>query len=226
VATGSLDYKHAGGWQRECAVALAWGRAYPGFVRELISALVVGVLAWASIVDVNADAPRTTRPSAPRLDQKFADRSLGFSVAYPESWIAARENPFLVVFSGREGTEAYRVTVGIENVRPPGAATPTAATAAVIADFKTRLARAVPDLRTEAETPIFRGEGDKRIEGSQFLVNYRLGDESFRKWVVIMRRAAAPVVHIWSYTAPSDRFDAFRLIAEAMLESWTIEDSR
>jgi hypothetical protein len=196
-------------------------------MRLLPAVLALGVLAWAgatgAIAETRGEAA-SARPMAVRLDQRFVDPALGFAVAYPDTWIAARENPFLVVFSGREGTEAYRATVSIENVRPPGAATPTAATAAVLADFKTRMARAAPELRTEAETPIFRGEGDKRVEGSQFLVNYRLGGEPFRKWVVIMRRAAQPVVHIWSYTAPGDRFDAFRPVAEAMLESWTIGD--
>ena len=166
----------------------------------------------------------TVAPAAIRLDQRFTDPGLGFAVAYPETWIATRESPFIVVFSGREGTEAYRATVSIENVRPPGALSPTAATSSVLADFKMRLVRAVPDVRTEAETPIFRGAGASRVEGSQFLVHYNHGGEMFRKWVVIMRRTSAPVVHIWSYTAPRDRFDRFRPVAEAMLESWTIGD--
>lgn len=198
-------------------------------MRILPSLLAASVLAWTGFADASAETrgeAAAVRPAAIRLDQRFADRELGFVVAYPDTWVAAREGPFLVVFSGREGTEAFRATVSIENVRPPGAGTPTSAIAAVLADFKMRLARAVPDIRTEAETPIFRGAGDKRIEGSQFLVNYSHGGEPFRKWVVIMRRAAAPVVHIWSYTAPRDRFDAFRPVAEAMLESWTIEDGR
>ena len=196
-------------------------------MRILSSLLAVAGLVWMGLACANAQ-PRgeaaAVQPTAIRLDQRFADRGLGFAVAYPETWIAAREGPYLVVFSGREGTEAFRATVSIENVLPPGAGTPTAAIAAVLADFKMRLARAVPDIRTEAETPIFRGAGDKRIEGSQFLVHYNHGGEMFRKWVVIMRRAALPVVHIWSYTAPSDRFDRFRPVAEAMLESWSIED--
>lgn len=187
------------------------------------AAFLVGVEFVGASAQTRGEAA-AVQPPVQRLDQRFADRGLGFAVAYPDGWIAVREGPFLVVFSGREGTEAYRATVSIENVRPPGAGTPTAATAAVLADFKMRLARAVPDIRTEAETPIFRGAGDKRIEGSQFLVNYSHGGEMFRKWVAIMRRTAAPVVHIWSYTAPRDRFDQFRPVAEAMLESWTIGD--
>jgi hypothetical protein len=196
-------------------------------MRVLSSVLAAALLAGMGFADASAQTrgeAAAVQAPAIRLDQRFADRGLGFAVAYPDAWVAVREGSFLVVFSGREGTEAFRATVSIENVRPPGAGTPTAATAAVLADFKMRLARAVPDIRTEAETPIFRGEGEKRIEGSQFLVNYSYGGERFRKWVVIMRRTAAPVVHIWSYTAPRDRFDLFRPIAEAMLESWTIGD--
>ena len=192
-----------------------------------MSFLAGAVLIWTGFSDAHAQPQGEAAASAPaaiRLDQRFTDPGLGYAVAYPEQWIAAREGPFLVVFSGREGTEAYRATISIENVKPPGAVSPTAATAAVLADFKMRLVRAVPDIRTEAETPIFRGAGDRRVEGSQFLVHYGHGGEMFRKWVVIMRRVSAPVVHIWSYTAPRDRFDLFRPVAEAMLESWTIGD--
>ena len=189
-----------------------------------LSAAVLAGMGFAGAGAQTRGEAAAVQPPALRLDQRFADPGLGFAVAYPDAWIAAREGPFLVVFSGREGTEAYRATVSIENVLPPGAGSPTAATAAVLADFKVRLARAVPGIRTEAETPIFRGAGDKRVEGSQFLVNYSHGGEMFRKWVVIMRRTEGRVVHIWSYTAPRDRFDLFRPVAEAMLESWTIGD--
>lgn len=161
-----------------------------------------------------------------RLDRRFADPGLGFAIAYPGDWIVERESAYLVVFSGAKGTDAYRATVSIENVRPPAAEGPAAAFAAVLADFKTRLTRAVPDLRFEAETPLFRGEGESRVEGMQFLVGYSRGGEAFRKWVVVMRHAGLPVTHIWSYTAPADRFAIFHPMAEAMLESWMIEDKR
>ncbi len=161
-----------------------------------------------------------------RLDRHFADKTLGFTVAYPGDWIAEREGSHLVVFSGARGTDAYRATVGIENVRPAATDDSAAAFATALTDFKSRLLRAVPDLRFEAETPLFRGEGASRIEGLQFLAGYSHGGEAFRKWVVMMRHAGQPVVHIWSYTAPADRFDAFRSVAEAMLESWIIEDRR
>lgn len=161
-----------------------------------------------------------------RLDRRFADAGLGFAIAYPGDWIIERESTYLVVFSGAKGTNAYRATVSVENVRPPAAEGPAAAFAAVLADFKARLSRAVPDLRFEAETPLFRGEGDSRVEGMQFLVGYSHGGEAFRKWVVVMRHAGVPVTHIWSYTAPADRFVIFHPVAEAMLESWMIEDKR
>lgn len=175
---------------------------------------------------------RSARASSPaavvpvRLDRRFADAGLGFVIAYPGDWIVERGSAYLVVFSGAKGTDAYRATVSIENVRPPAAEGPAAAFTTVLADFKTRLARAVPDLRFEAETPLFRGEGDSRVEGMQFLVGYSHGGEAFRKWVVVMRHAGVPVTHIWSYTAPADRFVIFHPVAEAMLESWMIEDKR
>ena len=175
-------------------------------------------------------AARVTAPPAGvvpvRLDRRFADAGLGFAIAYPGDWIVERESAYLVVFSGAKGTDAYRATVSIENVRPPAAEGPAAAFAVVLADFKARLSRAVPDLRFEAETPLFRGEGDSRVEGMQFLVGYSHGGEAFRKWVVVMRHAGVSVTHIWSYTAPADRFVIFHPVAEAMLESWMIEDKR
>lgn len=175
---------------------------------------------------VRASPPPAAAAVPVRLDRRFADAGLGFVIAYPGDWIIERESAYLVVFSGAKGTDAYRATVSIENVRPPAAEGPAAAFTTVLADFKTRLSRAVPDLRFEAETPLFRGEGDSRVEGMQFLVGYSHGGEAFRKWVVVMRRAGVPVTHIWSYTAPADRFVVFHPVAEAMLESWMIEDKR
>jgi len=99
---------------------------------------------------------------------------------------------------------------------------PAEAVAAALADLKATLANSAVDLKLEAETPLVHGAGAARLEGQQFLVSYTHAGHRFRKWAVVLPRAAGNVAHIWSYTSPESRFDAFRPIAEAMLDSWAI----
>lgn len=167
-------------------------------------------------------AASSVKPALPALTQRFADQSLGFVVSYPFDWVTAREGAFVVVFSGREGSPAFRATVSVQNVQPPAVKTPAEAIRATVADLKSQIQKSAAEYRFEAETPIAHGQGSTRLDGEQFLVSYRHGGEPFRKWTVVMPRPAGTVVHVWSYAAPAEIFDSFRPIAEAMLESWRI----
>ena len=52
---------------------------------------------------------------------QFGERDIGYTVAFPGDWTATRLSPAVVLLSGREGTDAYYATVGIQNVHdPPG----------------------------------------------------------------------------------------------------------
>lgn len=172
-----------------------------------------------------AAAPPVAPPGklpVPALTQRFADRTLGFTVSYPFDWVTTREGPFVVVFSGRVGSSAYRATVSIQNVQPPAAKTPAEAVEATVVDLKSQIEKSAAGYRFEAATPLVHGEGTTRLEGQQFLVSYLHGSERFRKWTVVMPRPAGTVAHVWSFAAPESGFDGFRPIAEAMLESWRI----
>lgn len=170
-----------------------------------------------------AKAPAVAPPSpGTGAMQRFSDGRFGFSIQYPADWMATREGDFTIVFSGRPGSDAYQAMVSVQNVQPPNAKSPAEAVRAALADLKATLANSAVDLKLEAETPLVHGAGAQRLEGQQFLVSYTHAGHRFRKWAVVLPRAAGNVAHIWSYTSPESRFDAFRPIAEAMLDSWAI----
>jgi hypothetical protein len=154
--------------------------------------------------------------------QRFSDGRFGFTIQYPADWTAAHDGNYAVVFSGRVGSEAYQAMVSVQNVQPPSAKTPAEAASAALADLKATLTKTAANLKLEAETPLVHGERGARLEGYQFLVSYTHAGQRFRKWAVVLPRAAGNVAHIWAYTSPEGRFDTFRPIAEAMLDSWTI----
>lgn len=169
----------------------------------------------------SAVAPVPPSPTGGPM-QRFFDGRFGFTIQYPGDWMATREGNYTVVFSGRPGSEAYQAMVSVQNVQPPTAKSPAEAVQAALADLKATLANSAVDLKLEAETPLVHGTGAARLEGQQFLVSYTHAGHRFRKWAVVLPRAAGNVAHIWSYTSPESRFDAFRPIAEAMLDSWAI----
>lgn len=154
--------------------------------------------------------------------QRFSDGRFGFTIQYPADWVATREGDYTVVFSGRPGSDAYQAMVSVQNVQPPNANSPAEAVRAALADLKATLTNSAVDLKLEAETPLVHGAGAARLEGQQFLVSYTHAGHRFRKWAVVLPRAAGNVAHIWSYTSPESRFDTFRPIAEAILDSWAI----
>lgn len=158
-------------------------------------------------------------PSTPR---RFAEPGFGFAIDYPVDWVAIKASPTAVVFSGREGTEAFLATVSIQNVRPPEVEGPDKATKAVLADLRGQLER-------DAHGVAYLGEGGfsypgsgPALKGHQFLVTYSSGNEHYKQWTVILPRSDAAIVHIWSYRTPERFFNLFRPIAEGMLRGWTV----
>ena len=140
---------------------------------------------------------------------------------YPRTWQHRQDGPYAVVFSGREGSPAYYVTVSVQNVQFTQSKTPAAAEAAYDS-HKSLLKQSAKDLRFDGETGFDYDRGGVRLKGQTFLAQYDHGGMLFRKWAVVLPNPNVPVAHIWDYTAPDDRFDTYRPVAEAMLRSWSI----
>ncbi len=152
----------------------------------------------------------------------FAEPGYGYQLEFPLPWILEKATAFTNVFSGALGTPAHDAIVAVQNVRPPqneGIDTPIAW---VISDLKTGLRRDAADVRFYGEKQIVYDKYDARLEGAQFVADYKHGGRDFRKWVLVLPRAVGGVVHVWSYTAPAGTFDAHRPVAEGILNSLRI----
>jgi len=167
-------------------------------------------------------APPAPPPAGPEAGVRhFTAVELGFSIDYPGDWVAARPSPFTVIFSGREGTNAYFATVSIRNVKT-AEGDGTAAVGAVIADLKAQIDAGASAVSYFGEGPLAYEHGGLSLEGRQFLATYTRAGQRFRKWSVAVPHPGGGVVHVWSYTAPATLFDIYRPMAEAMRKTWAI----
>ncbi|MCH8236574.1 MAG: hypothetical protein IIC06_00215 [Proteobacteria bacterium] len=155
--------------------------------------------------------------------KRFAEPGYGYTIQYPGDWELSKPSSTTTSFSGKQGTDAFFAIVSIQNVQPPAAKTPAQAADTALADLKSRLKREASDVTYIGEQPLTYKNGRLSLVGRQMVVTYAYNGERYRKWVLVMPRPTGTVAHIWSYTAPDKRFDAFRPIADAMLKSWTIK---
>lgn len=154
--------------------------------------------------------------------QRLSDAALGYVVDYPAAWEMVRPSAFAVVFGGREGTPAYPLSVSIQNVSPPRAATPIEAVSQVYESLKQQLKESMWDAAYFGEGPYTYDKAGMRLDGRQFLVNYTDAGQRYKQLTVVLPRPDGAVAHIWSYRAPQDRFHTYWPIVENMLRSWTI----
>ncbi len=165
-------------------------------------------------------APLSTMPDDL---SRFAERAFGYSVAYPGDWTVTRLNPAAVLISGKEGTEAYYATVGIQNIQPPSATGPQHAMAAVLAGLKTELSTKARDVRYFNEGAVAYEKQGLRLKAHQFVVSYEDAGQRYKQWTMIVPRPSGTVIHVWSYRSPEKQFDIFRPIANAIRQSWRID---
>jgi hypothetical protein len=153
----------------------------------------------------------------------FADHSFGYSVAYPGNWSVTRLSPAALLISGKEGTQAYYATVGIQNIQPPSATGPQHAMAAVLADLKTELSAKARDVRYFDEGAVNYEKQGLRLKAHQFVVTYEDDGQLYKQWTMVIPRPTGTVIHVWSYRSPEKQFDIFRPIADAIRQSWRID---
>lgn len=150
----------------------------------------------------------------------FSSPELGYSIQYPGDWIYEKSTPYTLVFSGREGTDAYMATVSVQNVQAPAGTTGRIASE-ILGNLKAQLAKGATEVAYFGEGPISLNEtGGKGLE---FLVSYKKNGQGFRQWSVVAPRPSGAVAHIWTYSAPVDRFELYRKTAETMFRSWKIQ---
>ncbi len=152
--------------------------------------------------------------------KSFSSPELGYSIQYPRNWVYEKIAPFTLVFSGRKGTDAYMATISVQNVQAPVGA-PERISSEILSNLKAQLARDATEVSYFGEGPISLNEtGEKGVE---FLVSYNKNGQGFRQWSIVVPRPSGAVAHIWTYSAPVERFELYRKIAETMFRSWKIQ---
>lgn len=151
----------------------------------------------------------------------FRHERLGYTVRYPETWIAAYDPPFSAVFAPGGTDGAIGVRVRIENVTVSsgdGVAVDT-----VLEQWRGALAAAADSVSFERPRPLaVQSPGGTRI-GVSSLASYVHHGERSRQWVAILPRDDGATVHVWRYDAPEALFDRYRDQADSILRSLVME---
>ena len=151
--------------------------------------------------------------------KRFHDPALGYAISYPADWIATKPDAFTVVFSGQAGTGPGYVVVSIRNVATAFSPPPQGIAEGILQQLKAQMAYNDANVRHDRSLEIIIGQGDQIIHGMQVVSSFRRNGIDFRQWSIVAPRPEAQVIHIWTYTAPFDRFDTYQGIAEKMAGS-------
>jgi len=170
-------------------------------------------------------AGRVARDASSAHDdmQIFSEPGYGYQVEYPGEWKLEKVSAFTNIFSGPEGSPAYDAIIALQNVQPEGAGSGDEAATAAFADLKASLQRDAQGVDFVGEKPVAYVKQGLSLQGWQFVASYDHQGKRFRKWALVLPRPNGTVAHIWSYTAPMERFDQFRPVAEKMLQSLRID---
>ena len=200
--------------------------SYDALGREF-DAVLASFQVGAPAADTAKAAPSNPAMAAaptPTARRKFNDDALGFALDIPGDWAVERPSPFTVVFSGESGRDSYFTTVSIQNIDGSSVPDTGKRVSRVLADLRAGLDRRAKDVRFVGDASYAYDHRGVHLDGRQVLVDYMFQGQRFRQWTLVVPRAGASVVHVWSYTAPAAQFDATRPAAEAMLKSWTLND--
>lgn len=151
----------------------------------------------------------------------FRHERLGYTVRYPETWIAAYDPPFAAVFAPSGPHGAAGVRVRIENVTLPGGDRSSLDT--VLEQWRGALAAAADSVSFERPRPLaVQSPAGTRI-GVFSLASYVHHGERNRQWVAILPRDDGTTVHVWRFDAPDALFDRYRDQADSILRSLVME---
>ncbi len=166
-----------------------------------------------------------TAPKEPAQVQGnvFSENGYGYRLEYPIEWMVEKPSAFTNVFSGKPGTPAYEAIVAVQNVQSNAVKNADEAALAIFSGLKSDLSGQAAGVDFIGEKPITYSKHGLTLVGRQFVATYNHQGRKFRKWALVLPRPDGNVAHIWSYTAPMDQFDAFRPVAESILNSFLID---
>lgn len=171
---------------------------------------------------VNPAGRPAPKPVSPVSDMTaFAEAGYGYQIQYPNDWQLEKLSAFTNVISGPQGTPAYDAIVALQNVKPEIVSGDAAQVA--FDDLKSKLSNQAGGVDFVGEKAVTYAKYGLTLQGWQFVANYAHQGQQFRKWALVLPRPEGGVAHIWSYTAPANQFEAYRPVAERILNSLKID---
>jgi len=125
-----------------------------------------------------------------------------------------------VVFSGKQGTEAYYSTVNVQSIASKQAGGKYGTTEEAIEDLKQQfLTDPQAKIIEEGTSTLTKADGTK-YEGRYLIVTYLLeGKQLTKQDQRIFPRKDGLGFYAWAYTSPEDQYDKYFPIAKSMLEA-------
>jgi len=215
--------------------------------KTIVIAIIATVIAvFVILYVVGMRAPKTTTPTpqtgqptqtststaqpaqtAPDLTNNFSETAAGYVMKYPADWTFAKQGNTwdMVAFSGKEGTDAARASVDIQNIPSTTNGGEYASATVLMTDLKTKLGKAGQDFQLIDEQPLsYMTKAGATLDGDQVLAQYSLNGEAFEQWMIVIPSPDGKYFHAISYTAPVSIFTKYLATAQAMIQSWSMNE--
>ncbi len=183
------------------------GRVFYGLTEEPVS---YAGAAWAMGIE---QAVQRAVDGGEHFVLQYCDAQHSFCMGYPLDWSFTPPRGGAVVFSGSEGTDASRSGVSVQGFAPTALGNGDATVADLIVRYKYGIVLVSPSLWIDST-----GYPD----GDGYVAEYVLPTGTYRQWRMAVAHNGALLS--WAYTAPTDLFDTYRTLAEAMLATWRLTD--
>ena len=181
--------------------------------------------------DLTQQPSQNQQPPAaqgPKLDLLFDGKDVGYTMAYPSDWIVERPDPksSVVMFSGKQGTEAYDATVNIQNLMTTKTGGKYTDADSVVKDMQNQVKAGATDVKYPMETRdvSYTTQKGTELKGKQFVVEYTRDGKTNRQWQVILPRPEGGYIYMLAFTAPVSIFDKYSDLAQAMIQSWNLSE--
>ena len=165
-------------------------------------------------------------PAAPAaadpLPQRLEEWQLGYALRYPAGWTATKLNAFTVRLSAGRDARSRESALTIQNMASVAAGGVYEKAEDVAAAFRKQIQGLDPKAQFRNERPFQYNRTRLRLTGTEFSATYKVGENDWRQWQIVLPRPDGNAFHAWGLTAPAERFDDFVRVAAAMLESWVI----
>lgn len=180
-----------------------------------------GITSTFTILSSNVHSYNKSHSSG--LSNTFRDRGLGYSIQYPSNWVFTKTKPYIVIFSGRQGTPEYYVTVNIQNLASTSMGGNFNNVDGVIQHFKNQLYSGARNVYvSQAERFDFQVAG-RNISGKVLEMSYTRQNENFKQMLVVFPRYDYKLFYAFMYTAAANDYNRYQNIAIQMLDTWNIE---